>query len=167
LRARRDEGAYREIIGSMLEEADRLALLVDRLLTLSRADAGSQKLSSDVVNLGELAGEVAEQLEVLADEKNQSITVEKQASPVWAGDRLVLRQALLNLVDNAIKYSPDGAQITVRVDDRANESILEVSDTGPGIPEHLQSRIFDRFYRLDQSRSRQMGGRSEWRPFDG
>lgn len=158
LRGRRDENTYREIIGSMLEEADRLALLVDRLLTLSRADAGNRKLSSDVVDLSELAGEVAEQLDVLADEKHQSITVERKATPSWTGDRLVLRQALLNLVDNAIKYSPEGAQVTIRVDELSDDAILEVSDTGPGIPEELQSRIFDRFYRVDESRSRYNGG---------
>ena len=88
----------------------------------------------------------------------QSITVERGASPSWIGDRLVLRQALLNLVDNAIKYSPEGARITIRVDESANDAILEVSDTGTGIPEELQSRIFDRFYRVDESRSRDNGG---------
>lgn len=158
LRGKRDENAYREIIGSMLEEADRLALLVDRLLTLSRADAGGGKLSSDLVDLSGLAGEVAEELDVLADEKHQSVTVDCMAHPSWVGDRLVLRQALLNLVDNAIKYSPDGAQIMIRVDESPEDAILEVSDTGPGIPKELQSRIFDRFYRVDESRSRNYGG---------
>jgi len=158
LRGRREEAAYREIIGSMLEEADRLALLVDRLLTLSRADAGRGKLSNDTVDLAVLAEEVAEQLDVLADEKHQSLNLEIKANPTWTGDRLVLRQALLNLVDNAIKYSPEGADITVRLDQRFDDAILEVTDTGPGIPEELQSRIFDRFYRVDESRSRDNGG---------
>jgi heavy metal sensor kinase len=158
LRGRREEGAYREIIGSMLEEADRLALLVDRLLTLSRADAGRGKLSTDVVDLSTLASEVVEQLDVLADEKNQSLGVDIKAQPTWIGDRLVLRQAVLNLVDNAIKYSPEGAQIRICVDQQVDDAILEVSDTGPGIPEELQSRIFDRFYRVDESRSRNNGG---------
>jgi heavy metal sensor kinase len=158
LRGRREESAYREIIGSMLEEADRLALLVDRLLTLSRADAGRSKLSRDVVDLPMLASEVVEQLDVLADEKHQSLSLDLKARPNWMGDRMVLRQALLNLVDNAIKYSPERAQITVRVDQHSDDAILEVSDTGPGIPEELQPRIFDRFYRVDESRSRNNGG---------
>src|SRR5437773_10698481 len=81
LRGRRDEGAYREIIGSMLEEVDRLALLVDRLLTLSRADTGQPKLSSDMIDLSELAHEVAEQLEVLAEEKSQSVRVRCDGGP--------------------------------------------------------------------------------------
>jgi heavy metal sensor kinase len=158
LRGKRDEPAYREIIGSMLEEAERLALLVDRLLTLSRADAGNSRLSADTVDLSELATEVTEQLEVLADEKNQSVHLEQKAKPTWVGDRVVLRQALLNLVDNAIKYSPTGAHITVRLDQQSDDAILEVSDNGPGIPAELQPRIFDRFYRVDESRSRSNGG---------
>jgi heavy metal sensor kinase len=158
LRGRRDEAAYREIIGSMLEEVDRLALLVDRLLTLSRADMGQSKLSIDVVDLPELAEEVAEQLGVLAEEKNQSIKLRFDVVPRWTGDRVVLRQALLNLVDNAIKYSPVGGRIEVRLTQEAGETIIDVSDTGPGIPSELRSRVFDRFYRVDKARSRENGG---------
>jgi heavy metal sensor kinase len=158
LRGRRDEAAYREIIGSMLEEGDRLALLVDRLLMLSRADMGQVKLSIDIVDIPELAKEIAEQLGVLAEERNQSIKLRCDIVPVWIGDRVVLRQALLNLVDNAIKYSPVGGQIEVRVAQAAGGTIIDVSDTGPGIPFELQSRIFDRFYRADKARSRENGG---------
>ena len=158
LRGKRDERAYRDIIGSMLEEADRLALLVDRLLTLSRADRGQEKLSSDHVDLCELANEVATQLDVLAEDKRQTIRVEREAAPTWVGDRLVLRQALLNLVDNAIKYTPAGGEITIRVAQTPKTALLDVSDNGPGIPVELRSRIFDRFYRIDKSRSRENGG---------
>jgi signal transduction histidine kinase len=158
LRGRRDEVAYREIIGSMLEEVDRLALLVDRLLTLSRADTNQQKLSIDVVDIPDLAEELAEQLGVLAEEKEQSINVRFESVPRWVGDRVVLRQALLNLVDNAIKYSPLGGRIEIRVAQSPDGIVIDVSDTGPGIPAELQSRIFDRFYRVDKARSRENGG---------
>ena len=158
LRGRRDEAAYREIIGSMLEEVDRLALLVDRLLMLSRADTGEAKLSMDIVDVRLLAEEVAEQLGVLAEEKEQSIQVRFETAPSWIGDRVVLRQALLNLVDNAIKYTPAGGSIEIRVAQAADGTTIEVSDTGPGIPAELQSRIFDRFYRVDRARSRENGG---------
>src|SRR5262245_25873811 len=158
LRGRRDEGAYREIIGSMLEEVDRLALLVDRLLTLSRAGTGQEKLSIEVVDIPELAEEIAEQLGVLAEEKEQSIGIKFETVPRWIGDRVVLRQALLNLVDNAIKYSPVGGRIEIRVARSGEGTVIEVSDTGPGIPAELQSRIFDRFYRVDKARSRENGG---------
>jgi heavy metal sensor kinase len=158
LRGRRDETAYREIIGSMLEEVDRLALMVDRLLMLSRADSGEAKLSIDAVDLAALAGEVAEQLSVLAEEKHQSIKVLCDPVSRWSGDRVVLRQALMNLVDNAIKYSPDGGSIEIHVAPAADGTAIDVTDTGPGIPEELQSRIFDRFYRVDKARSRGNGG---------
>jgi heavy metal sensor kinase len=159
LRGKRDPAAYREIIGSMLEEVDRLSLLVDRLLTLSRADMGESMLARDRVNLAELAEEVTAQLDVLAEEKQQSLNVEIVGTSSCIGDRMVLRQALLNLVDNAIKYSPAGGRITVRVSTSAEgTAVLDVSDTGPGIPAEQQQRVFDRFYRVDSSRSREHGG---------
>jgi len=158
LRGRRDETAYREIIGSMLEEVDRLALLVDRLLMLSRADTGQANLSIDVVDLPQLAEEIADALSVLAEEKNQTINVRFDMVPRWVGDRMVLRQALLNLVDNAIKYSPAGGTIEVRVAQTQDGTTIDVVDSGPGIPPELQSRIFDRFYRVDKARSRENGG---------
>jgi signal transduction histidine kinase len=159
LRGKREPAAYREIIGSMLEEVDRLSLLVDRLLTLSRADMGESMLARDRVNLAELAEEVTAQLDVLAEEKQQSLNVEIVGTSSCIGDRMVLRQALLNLVDNAIKYSPAGGRITVRVSTSAEgTAVLDVSDTGPGIPAEQQQRVFDRFYRVDSSRSREHGG---------
>jgi len=158
LRGRRDEAAYREIIGSMLEEVDRLALLVDRLLMLSRADTGKAQLSADVVDIPDLAEEIAEQLCVLAEEKNQSIKVRFDGVPHWTGDRVMLRQALLNLVDNAIKYSPVGGKIEICVAQSSEGTIIDVTDTGPGIPPELRSRVFDRFYRVDKARSRENGG---------
>jgi heavy metal sensor kinase len=158
LRGRRDEATYREIIGSMLEEVDRLALLVDRLLMLSRADTGQKQLSVESIDIAELAEEIADQLGVLAEEKDQSLRVRFDAAPRWAGDRMVLRQALLNLVDNAIKYSPVQGRIEIQVSQTAERILIDVSDTGPGIPVELQSRVFDRFYRVDKARSRENGG---------
>src|SRR5438132_5121794 len=158
LRGRRGETAYREIIGSMLEEVDRLALLVDRLLMLSRADTEKPNLSIDIVDISQLADEVVEQLSVLTEEKNQSLNVHCDPVPRWIGDRTVLRQALLNLVDNAIKYTPDGGTIEVRVGHETTATTIDVVDSGPGIPSELQPRIFDRFYRVDKSRSRENGG---------
>ena len=159
LRGKRDASDYREVIGSMLEEVDRLSLLVDRLLTLSRADSGESMIARDRVDLCSLAEEVTTQLEVLAEEKQQSLTVESHGPSLCVGDPMVLRQALLNLVDNAIKYSPLGGRIVVRVSTLPNGvAVLDVSDTGPGIPADLRPRVFDRFYRADGSRSRENGG---------
>jgi heavy metal sensor kinase len=149
LRERRDEANYRAIIGSMLEEVDRLASLVDRLLTLSRAETGDAKLRMEEVNLRELGESVAADLSVLAEEKRQSVGVEGLGAPCALADRLVLRQALINLVDNAIKFSPAGGRIRIRLSEAGGHAILDVIDTGPGIDAASRERIFDRFYRSD------------------
>jgi len=157
LRERRDDRTYRAIIGSMLEEVDRLASLVDRVLALSRAETGQARLSVEAIDLRKLAEEVSAHLGVLAEEKQQSLTIEHAGTPHGLGDRVVLRQALINLVDNAIKYTPAGGTIAIRVLESPGRASLEVSDTGPGIPPELSTRIFDRFYRAGQPHS-EIGG---------
>ncbi len=151
LRGHKDEVAYRGIIGSMLEEVDRLASLVDRLLTLSRAETGQAAPSKEIVDLLELADNVAAHLGVLAEEKRQSIIVERQAAPSAMADRLVLRQALINLVDNAIKFSPVGGAVRIRIGESAPYAIFDVIDSGPGIPEESRKQIFERFFRISAS----------------
>ena len=158
LREHRDEPAYRAIIGSMLEEVDRLSGLVDRLLTLSRAESGQAKLSVEVVDLRDLAEEVVGHLGVLAEEKRQTITVDVAGAPRGLGDRLVLRQSLINLVDNAIKYTPVGGAIHLRVSDTPSGPAIDVRDTGPGIAPDVRTRIFDRYDRGGHSRSDGIGG---------
>jgi signal transduction histidine kinase len=147
---RRDEASYRAVIGSMLEETDRLAVLVDRLLALSRAEMHQATVAPDSVNLVELAQDVVGHLGVLAEEKGQSISVEASGAPTAVVDRVVLRQALINLVDNAIKFTPNGGQVSIRVSGSNGIALVDVSDTGPGIPATAQERIFDRFYRADE-----------------
>jgi heavy metal sensor kinase len=151
LRGHRDEAAYRSIIGSMLEEADRLASLVDRLLTLSRAETRQAVPAAEAVDLAELAEEVIGHLGVLAEEKGQTIAVEQDAAPVGQADRVGLRQAVINLVDNAIKFTPAGGHIRIRLSETPNLAIIDVIDSGPGVPPESRSRIFDRFYRVDGS----------------
>jgi heavy metal sensor kinase len=158
LREKRGEGEYREIIGSMLEEVDSLSRLVDRLLLLSRAETGDAMLTREDVNLTALVEDVVAQLDVLAEEKQQSIGIEAGTAAHWTGDRMVLRQALINLVDNAIKYTQSGGRIVIRVAELGKNKVIDVVDNGPGIPEELRSRVFDRFYRVDKSRSRENGG---------
>jgi heavy metal sensor kinase len=158
LREKRGEGEYREIIGSMLEEVDSLSRLVDRLLLLSRAETGDAMLTREDVNLTALVEDVVAQLDVLAEEKQQSIGIEAGTAAHWTGDRMVLRQALINLVDNAIKYTQSSGRIVIRVAELGKNKVIDVVDNGPGIPEELRSRVFDRFYRVDKSRSRENGG---------
>jgi heavy metal sensor kinase len=153
LRGRRDESAYRAIIGSMLEEVDRLAGLIDRLLTLSRAETGQARVSVEAVALNELAESVAADLAVLAEEKSQPVVVEPRGSPHTLGDRVMVRQALINLVDNAIKFSPPGSRIVIRVFESAGRAVVDVVDSGPGIPAEVRDRIFDRFFRAPSASS--------------
>lgn len=151
LRGYRDEAAYRGIIGSMLEEVDRLASLVDRLLTLSRAETRQARLSRDPVDLAELADDVVSHLSVLAEEKRQSLNIERQAAPVVSADRLVLRQALINLVDNAIKFTPAAGEVRIRISETPQDAVVDVIDSGPGISDEARERIFDRFYRANDA----------------
>jgi signal transduction histidine kinase len=148
LRGHRDETAYRGIIGSMLEEVDRLASLVDRLLTLSRAQT---RQSREAVDLSSLADDVVSHLGVLAEEKRQTLTIDRPATPVVAADRLVLRQALINLVDNAIKFTPAAGRIRIRISETPTDALVDVIDSGPGISSDARDRIFDRFYRENES----------------
>jgi heavy metal sensor kinase len=158
LREPRDPTAYRDTIGSMLEEVDRLARLTDTLLTLSRADDGRVTLRRSDLDLSEFARDVVEELSVLAEERGQSLVLEAPGSVHVNADRDVLHHALGNLVDNAVKYSPHGATVRVAVSQTADGGVLEVIDQGSGIPRVHQEQIFERFYRVDRSRSRLDGG---------
>jgi heavy metal sensor kinase len=158
LRQQRSEPEYREMVGSMLEEADRLSQLVESLLTLARADGGHVRLARERLDLSEVAREVADHLGALAEDKRQAIAVDAGAPVMVEADRVVLRQAVINLLDNAIKYTPVDGRIRVAVSERAGEAWLEVHDSGPGIPAQHRARIFDRFYRIDKGRSRDAGG---------
>lgn len=154
---RHDAAGYRDIIGSMLEDADRLTRLVDSLLTLSRADAGQAVLQAETLDLSELARHVVNDLNVLAEERHQSVRIEAPAPVLASADRLVITQAMVNLLDNAIKYSPDGSEIVVAVAEDPDPQV-DVTDRGLGVPLEHRDRIFDRFYRIDRSRARGAGG---------
>ncbi len=154
----REPEQFRQSIGAMLEEAQRLQDLVDSLLALARAEADQQPLNRGPVDLGALTREVVESLRILANEKQQRLAAETDGEVCIAGDAALLRHALLNLVHNAICYTPDGGRITVRCLGRDREAVIEIADTGEGIaPEH-HAKVFERFYRVDKSRSRAEGG---------
>jgi heavy metal sensor kinase len=154
----RTPAEYKEAMGSMLEEVDRLTNLVDTLLRLSYGDAGTVRLSREPIDLGQLARDVASSLGVLAEERRQHLKLDIADGVLVSADRLVLREAITNVVDNAIKYGPQASTIDIRVRAQGDRALLTVADTGPGIaPEHRE-RIFERFFRLDEARSRDSGG---------
>lgn len=149
---------YQDTIGSMLEEVNRLTRLVENLLAISRADAGQLQLGFTLVSPLEVAKEVTAVLDVLVEEKALKLTVSGGEHIVVRGDRLLLRQALTNVVHNAVKYTPKGGQISVEVTESSGFGMIRIADSGPGIsPEH-RDKVFDRFYRLDTARARDTGG---------
>jgi heavy metal sensor kinase len=150
---------YREVIGSMLEEVDRLTRLVENLLLLTRAEAGRIPLTRAVVDLGELVLSVSDSLRVLAEDKDQAWTVDVAARVIAACDAGILRLGVTNLVYNAIKYTPRKGAIRIATSrTAAGDALIEVRDTGPGIPAAHRERIFERFYRVDDARSQESGG---------
>ena len=148
---------YRDTIGSMLEEANRLTELVENLLTISRADAGQLALSPTTFPAIDLARESGSLLDVLLEEKSQRLHIHGDESLTISADRLLLRQALVNILHNAIKHSPVNSAIDIEIRKAGNIEIA-VRDSGPGLTAEHQSRIFDRFYRVDTGRAASLGG---------
>jgi heavy metal sensor kinase len=158
LQSPRSAEGYREVIGSMLEEVDRLNQLVESLLTLSRADAGHTKLARQRLDFASFIEDTITQVDVLAEERRQRVITELQG-PVWiAADAVLLRRAIINVLDNAIKYAPLDSAIRVRLSIVSDQAVLSIEDQGPGIAAADLAHIFDRFYRVDRARSRQPAG---------
>ena len=135
---------YRDTIGSMLEEVNRLTSLVEDLLTIARADAGQIPLRRSSFVAMDLAREAGALLAVLIEDKAQRVQFDGDETVTLEGDRLLLRQVLVNIIHNAVKYSPIGALIRVYVmPDRDSGIRLEISDTGPGIPPESRVKVFD------------------------
>jgi len=150
---------YRDIVGSMLEEVNRLTSLIDSLLTIARADSGHIQLHRAPIALMELVRASAALFEVLMEEKSLHLQITGDEHTHIHGDALFLRQALMNIVHNAVKYSADGGVITIRILPASDARVLiEIEDSGPGIPPEDQPRVFDRFYRVDKARGRESGG---------
>ena len=150
--------ASRETIGSMLEEAQRLDELIASLLTLARLESEEVVLRREPVDVAELAREVSESLSVLAVERRQTVDVHGASTIAPLADRFLLRQALLNIVHNAIRHSPEGSRITIRTAQISSAVSIAVVDEGPGIAREHQEKVFERFYRIDRARSRAEGG---------
>ncbi len=132
--------------------------IVENLLTLAKADQGLFQAEFAEVDLKELVDELSEDSEVLAEPKHIRVRVQNSEHLMLVGDRVRLRQLFLNLIDNAIKYTPEGGTVTLTMERRNGTAVFVVEDTGIGIPAEEQAKIFDRFYRVDKARSREMGG---------
>jgi len=148
----------RDTAGSTLEEVERLKNIVEGLFALSRLDAGEAQKNFEPFDLGRLASTTADQMGLLAEDKRISISCQCADEVQVTGNRSRLKQVVVNLLDNAIKYTPDGGHIEVRVAKRNGFAILSICDNGIGIPAEALPRIFERFFRVDKARSRESGG---------
>lgn len=150
----RTEQEYREALQILADESKRLKRIVEDLFTLARADAGQYPLSYADFYLDELAAECAKNVRTLAAAKQITLACEPGGEALISADEALLRRLVFNLLDNAIKYTPSGGSVSLRVEERGEVYHLSVADSGPGIPTNLQSRIFERFFRVDKARSR-------------
>lgn len=153
-----DPHALREVVGSMLEEAGRMNQLIDRLLLLAQTDDDSLSVRLAETPVHDVLVEVRESLAVVASEKDQRLELQPTGDVLAVVDPALLRLALINLVQNAIRYSPPGKRICLTAAAHGDHAIIEVADEGVGISAEHQARIFERFYRVDKSRSRADGG---------
>jgi len=154
LRETHSVAEYRDIIGTMLEEVDRLTLLTTMLLDLTRSEGRRPTMDCVSIDLCELAADAAGFLGVLAEEARVDVRLDLPAESIRTfGDWTALRQAFINLLDNAIKHSPPESVVVVSGFESGSYVELSVKDSGPGIPKNELPFIFDRFYRLDRSRS--------------
>lgn len=151
-------GEVRETIGSALEETERLSKIVQGLLAVSRLDAGEAEMERVRLDLAELAVSTSEQMRLLAEDKNISLSCNAPAGVFVEGDRSRLKQIVVNLLDNAINYTAPGGKVQLNVRASEGRAVLEVKDNGAGIPEDALPHIFERFFRTDKARSREMGG---------
>src|SRR5215813_8497422 len=153
-RPRRDENEYRDALAMINDQTRRLARIVDDMFTLARADAGRRPLKIDSFYLDELIGETSRAAGVLAASKGVKVEAAGPAEVLYYGDEHLLRQMLLNLLDNAIRHTPAGGRIRVCLSRFDSTCEVVVADTGEGIPVDAQPHIFERFYRVDKARSR-------------
>jgi len=149
---------YRRSLGSQLEELDRLTRLINQLLTLARAEAGEIPVAHAPVDLAALAASVVQSIEPVSRARGIALTCAGDERALVAGDAGWLERLLINLLDNAIKFTAAGGEIVVSITSAARSVVLTVRDTGSGISAEALPHIFDRFYQSDPSRSSATGG---------
>lgn len=149
---------FQDDLGNLLEEVERLVHIVETLFALSRFESGQAQTNHVSIDFAELAAATADQMCLLAEDKGQTITCSAVGPVVVAGDPARLKQVVVNLLDNAIKYTPEGGEVRLTVSSSGTDAICEVADNGIGIPAEARAHIFDRFFRVDAARSRNVGG---------
>jgi heavy metal sensor kinase len=150
---------YRDALREVLAESERISALIENLMTLARADTGSETLAVQRIDISELAGEVCTQAQTLANAKQLQWKAVVPETPIWVhGDAHALRRLLLILIDNAVKYTTPTGSVSFALQSKGDSVEIRVQDTGIGISEADLPHIFERFYRADKARSRELGG---------
>ncbi len=141
-----------------IAEADQLLATFGALLRIARIEAGGVRANFESVDLAALVNDAAELYDAVAEEKRITIEANLETRPHIQGDRDLLFQAIINLIDNAIKYSPTAGRVTLHLKERDQHPVLSIADNGPGIPVEEHGKVLQRFYRMDRSRSQQGSG---------
>jgi heavy metal sensor kinase len=159
LRKPREEAEYRESLGHILLEAERTTALIEELLALARADSGSERLHMHPVDLRQTLAGIAEDWRQVAAVRSLQFEASIEVADSFVlGDETSLRRVVNILLDNAFKYTPAPGTVHLRLERQKDKAVITVQDSGVGIAPEEQSRIFERFYRVDKARSREMGG---------
>jgi len=145
-------------LDDILSESDRLGRMVDQMLTLAEADAGQRTVLSSEISLNELIDEVARSMRSIAETRQMLLETRLTDDVSVNGDPGRLRELVSVLLDNAVKYADAGGRVEVALRKEHRKAIIEVSNNGPGIPRDALPHVFDRFYRVDEARSRESGG---------
>jgi signal transduction histidine kinase len=145
------DGVQTEAVRAAIDEADRLLATFNALLSIAEAESGARRSAAEPLDLAQTARAAAELYEPVAEEKGRALKLDVEPGIMIRGDRHLLSQALANLLDNALKYG--GGEVLLSAHQQDGRAALEVSDTGPGIPEEEREAVFDRFVRLEPSRS--------------
>lgn len=158
LRRDRDSAEYQEALGQVLEEAERMGILIDSLMTLARMDSGAESLSYTTLDVASILREASSASLPLADSKQIQFDREIPDEPILVdGDPHALRRLFLILIDNAVKYTPPSGRVSIALRENGNDAVAQVRDTGIGISAEDLPFIFERFYRADKARSRETG----------
>lgn len=158
LKKERSADEYQRSLESIALEAERMSAVISQMLDLARADAGKEPLVFEEIDLNELITDLSSDIEILCRDKGLGFQLDYKDSLRINGSRGKLRSLFLNLLDNAIRYTPGGGKISVSIHREEQMAVVSVVDTGVGIPEEELPLIFERFYRVDRARSRSEGG---------
>jgi two-component system, OmpR family, sensor kinase len=149
---------YQEVISNSIDEIFIMSKIIEDLLTLYKADSDQINLLINEINLNEMMSEIYEDSQIISMKKKITVSMELKDNIKINGDKIRLRQLFLNLIENAVKYSPEMGEIKILLKKEDQNAVISIMDSGIGIPEDVGDKIFDRFYRVDKARTRIEGG---------